>query len=79
MYPVYTLDRHRVMLREGVAILLHLLNKHENSMLPTSGAPRQQAIQDIMFANATMLFSMSPPKAISAIAAKLPHGFLFPC
>ena len=41
-------------LHEGAAILLYLLNKHENSMLPTSGPARQQAIQNIMFANATM-------------------------
>jgi len=41
-------------LREGAAILLHLLNKHKNSMLPTSGASREQAIEDILFANATM-------------------------
>ena len=41
-------------LREGAAILLHLFNKHENSMMPTSGASRKQAIEDILFANATM-------------------------
>ncbi len=41
-------------LREGAAILLHLLNKHKNPMLPTSGASREQAIEDILFANATM-------------------------
>jgi len=39
---------------EGAAILLHILNKHENSMLPEEGVSRQKAIQDIMFANATM-------------------------
>ncbi len=41
-------------LREGAAILLYLLNKHQNTMLPTTGTAREQAIQDIMFANATM-------------------------
>lgn len=41
-------------LREGAAILLHLLNKHENHLLPASGASREQAIEDILFANATM-------------------------
>ena len=40
-------------LREGAAILLHLLNKHQSHMLPNSGASREQAIQDILFANAT--------------------------
>ncbi|MBL4602541.1 MAG: glutathione S-transferase family protein [Emcibacteraceae bacterium] len=39
---------------EGAAILLHILNKHENCMLPEKGVSRQKAIQDIMFANATM-------------------------
>lgn len=41
-------------LREGAAILLYLLDKHPNTMLPTTGTAREQAIQDIMFANATM-------------------------
>jgi len=41
-------------LREGAAILLYLLNKHPSHMLPTSSAGREQAIQDILFANATM-------------------------
>ena len=39
---------------EGAAILLQILNKHENCMLPEKGVSRQKAIQDIMFANATM-------------------------
>jgi glutathione S-transferase len=41
-------------LKEGAAILLHLLEKHKSSMLPTSGAARQKAIHDLMFANSTM-------------------------
>jgi len=41
-------------LTEGAAILLHLLTKHENSLFPTHADARQKAIQDIMFANATM-------------------------
>ena len=40
--------------REGAAVILYLLDKHQNTMLPTTGKARQQAIQDIMFANATM-------------------------
>lgn len=39
---------------EGAAIILHLLNKHENSLFPENSEERQKAIQDIMFANATM-------------------------
>lgn len=41
-------------LREGAAILLYLLNKHQNTLLPSSGVAREQGIQDIMFANSTM-------------------------
>ena len=41
-------------LKEGAAILLHLLEKHQSSMLPTSGPARQKAIHDLMFANSTM-------------------------
>ncbi|WP_250655216.1 glutathione S-transferase family protein [Alkalimarinus coralli] len=40
--------------REGAAIMLYLLNKHDNTMLPTAGEARETAIQNIMFANATM-------------------------
>jgi glutathione S-transferase len=41
-------------LREGGAIMLYLLDKHSSPMLPSYGVARQKAIQDIMFANATM-------------------------
>ena len=34
--------------------MLHILTKHENSLFPTQAEARQEAIQDIMFANATM-------------------------
>lgn len=46
-------DGDRV-LREGAAVMLYLLDKHESPMLPRDGAGRARAIQDIMFANATM-------------------------
>lgn len=39
---------------EGAAVMFYLLNKHQNTMLPGASAAREQAIQDIMFANATM-------------------------
>jgi glutathione S-transferase len=39
---------------EGAAIMLYLLDKHENTLLPTTGGGRGKAIEDIMFANATM-------------------------
>ncbi|BEI25293.1 glutathione S-transferase family protein [Vibrio fluvialis] len=41
-------------LTEGAAIILHLLTKHENTLLPSHGFARQNAIQNILFANATM-------------------------
>lgn len=41
-------------LLEGAAIMLHILDKHPNSMLPASGLARQKAIKNIMFANATV-------------------------
>ena len=41
-------------LTEGAAIMLHILNKHKSSLFPENENDRQQAIQDIMFANATM-------------------------
>ncbi|MEH6446965.1 MAG: glutathione S-transferase family protein [Oceanospirillaceae bacterium] len=41
-------------LTEGAAVMIYLLNKHNSSMLPKSGDARTQAIQHIMFANATM-------------------------
>lgn len=40
--------------REGAAVMLYLLNKHPNILLPDEEAGREQAIQNIMFANATM-------------------------
>lgn len=41
-------------LTEGAAIILHLLSKHENTMLPEGEEAKQHAVQQIMFANATM-------------------------
>lgn len=41
-------------LTEGAAIMLHILNKHNSALFPDTENDRQQAIQDIMFANASM-------------------------
>jgi len=41
-------------LREAVAILLHVLNKHENTLLPQTAEARQQSMENLLFANATM-------------------------
>jgi glutathione S-transferase len=51
---VPTLIDGEKMLTEGAAIMLHILTKHENSLFPLPADARQKAIQDIMFANATM-------------------------
>ncbi|WP_293265707.1 glutathione S-transferase family protein [Neptunomonas sp.] len=52
MVPVLV-DNGKTLL-EGAAVMLYLLNKHQSSMLPATGRGREQAIQNIMFANATM-------------------------
>lgn len=52
MVPVLV-DGDRV-LTEGAAIILYLLNKHENNLFPQSGEKRQQAIQNMMMANASV-------------------------
>lgn len=41
-------------LREAVVILLHVLNKHENTLLPQAAEARQQSMENLLFANATM-------------------------
>lgn len=41
-------------LTEGAAIILYLLEKHANDLLPASTEARQQAIEQLMFANATL-------------------------
>ncbi|MYM63373.1 glutathione S-transferase family protein [Pseudomaricurvus sp. HS19] len=41
-------------LNEGVAILLQLLQQHDNPLLPSGSTEKQRAIEDMMFANASM-------------------------
>lgn len=41
-------------INEGVAVILYLLNKHKNNLIPESGDARRRAIENMMFANATM-------------------------
>lgn len=47
------IDGERV-LREGAAIILYLLDKHDNALIPTEPEAKSQAIENILFANATM-------------------------
>jgi len=42
-----------LVIREGAASLLQLLDKHESTLLPASGVERTQALESLMFANAT--------------------------
>jgi len=41
-------------IREGAAILIHLLDKHNSPLLPKSGKERTLALEWLMFANATL-------------------------
>ncbi|MBV8938864.1 MAG: glutathione S-transferase family protein [Alphaproteobacteria bacterium] len=43
-----------LVIREGAAILLWLLEKHPNALMPREGKARAQALEWLMFANATM-------------------------
>lgn len=53
MVPVL-IDNGKTLI-EGAAVMLYLLNKHPNNMFPaTDGSVREKAVQEIMFANATM-------------------------
>ena len=53
MVPVL-IDNEKTLI-EGASVMLYLLNKHPNNMLPvTDGPAHEQAVQEIMFANATM-------------------------
>ncbi|MFY9288640.1 MAG: glutathione S-transferase family protein [Alphaproteobacteria bacterium] len=43
-----------LVLREGAAILIHILEKHQSPLLPKSGKERSVAIQWLMIINATL-------------------------
>ncbi|WP_432472530.1 glutathione S-transferase family protein [Amphritea sp. HPY] len=47
------IDGERV-LREGAAIILYLLDKHDNALMPTEPEAKSRAIENLLFANATM-------------------------
>lgn len=50
--PVLVDGSHTI--REGAAIILYLLEKHPNSLLPKSGFERTEALEWLMSANATL-------------------------
>ncbi|HEU5047901.1 MAG TPA: glutathione S-transferase family protein [Rickettsiales bacterium] len=41
-------------IHEGAAIILHLLEKHKNNLMPASGPARTDTLQWLMFCNATL-------------------------
>lgn len=41
-------------IREGAAIIIHLLEKHKSPLLPSSGIARTKALEWLMFCNATL-------------------------
>lgn len=41
-------------IREGAAILIHILEKHQSPLLPKSGKERATALEWLMFCNATL-------------------------
>ena len=43
-----------LVIREGAAILMYLLEKHENNLMPKTGVARATALEWMMFANATL-------------------------
>jgi len=51
---VPVLDDNGLILREGAAIILHILEKHKSDMLPQDGEARTKAIEWLMIANATI-------------------------
>lgn len=50
--PVLAYDNK--ILKEGAAIIFHLLDKYSNDLMPDEEVANRQAIEDILFANATM-------------------------
>ena len=41
-------------IREGAAMMIHILEKHQNALLPKAGAARDDALEWLMFCNATL-------------------------
>ncbi|GAA6170128.1 glutathione S-transferase family protein [Sessilibacter corallicola] len=51
---VPTLEDDGMIIREGAAIALHLIEKHDSNLLPTSRPERTEALQWLMMANASI-------------------------
>lgn len=48
------IDESGAAIKEGAAIIMHLLEKHNSPMLPKSGMDRSRAIEWLMWANASL-------------------------
>jgi len=68
---VPVLEDGESIVREGAAIMLHILEKHDNILFPSQQDQRSLAIQNILFANATMHPAYSK---LFFIAQTLPDG-----
>ena len=51
---VPVIDDGKQIIKEGAAVMLHILKQHPNPLFPKDEMGQIQAIQNIMFANATM-------------------------
>ncbi|MGR6870838.1 glutathione S-transferase family protein [Pseudomonas sp. HK3] len=51
---VPVIDDGKQIIKEGAAVMLHILKQHPNPLFPKDEVGQIQAIQNIMFANATM-------------------------
>jgi glutathione S-transferase len=52
--PVLIDQEQNLTYTEGAAIILHLLKRQENTLLPLTGNAHKQGLENLMFANATM-------------------------
>lgn len=68
---VPVLGHHDQVITEGAAIILHLLQNHPNDLLPQNAAEKEAAIQQLLFANATVHPTYSK---LFFIASTLPEG-----
>lgn len=51
---VPVLDSGEQFLKEGAGIVLYLLDKHPNNLFPVNHQEKRAAVENILFANATM-------------------------
>lgn len=65
-------------LREGAAIIIHLLEKNKSKLLPSEGEARRQALEWLLFCNATLHPAYSRGFFLKKTASDVPeNGKLF--